>query len=72
VFVGGGAEIYKEALPLASTIHLTTIEAEYEGEVLFPQFSLDEFEEVSSERVEGEGAVPYVYRVYARKVPVEL
>lgn len=70
VFVGGGAEIYREALPLASTIHLTTIEAEYEGDVLFPEFSLDEFEEVSAERVEGE--VPYVYRVYKRKVPLEL
>lgn len=68
IFIGGGAEIYKEALPLATTIYLTTIERDFDGDVFFPEFSLDEFEEVSAERVEGE--VPYVYRVYKRRVPL--
>lgn len=36
VWVIGGAEIYRQMLPLAETLHLTHIDADYEGDVKFP------------------------------------
>ncbi len=36
VIVSGGGEIYRETLPMASTLHLSTIDIEPEGDVFFP------------------------------------
>ena len=38
VFILGGAEIYRLALPQANRIYLTEIEAEIEGDATFPEF----------------------------------
>ena len=37
-FIGGGAKIYAQALPLADRIYLTTVEAEVEADAFFPEF----------------------------------
>jgi len=39
VFVGGGVQLYREALPLAHTLILTIIGRDYEGDAFFPDFS---------------------------------
>jgi len=39
VFVAGGVQLYREALPLAHTLILTVIGREYEGDAFFPDFS---------------------------------
>jgi dihydrofolate reductase len=62
-FIIGGASLYEEALPLATEIHLTTIDRDVEGDVHFPA-DLSAFEEV--ERREGETA-HVVFRVLRRK-----
>ncbi|EKT0390722.1 dihydrofolate reductase, partial [Klebsiella pneumoniae] len=36
VIVSGGGEIYRETLPIASTLHVSTIDIEPEGDVFFP------------------------------------
>ncbi|MCY3884530.1 MAG: dihydrofolate reductase, partial [Gammaproteobacteria bacterium] len=36
VFVIGGTSVYEEALPLATRLYRTTIEAEIEGDTFFP------------------------------------
>lgn len=38
IFVAGGAEIYRQLLPLCSELFLTTIDAEPEGDAFFPEF----------------------------------
>lgn len=38
VCVIGGGEIYRQALPLADRIHLTLIDADYDGDAHFPAF----------------------------------
>lgn len=43
VFVIGGAQIFAQALPVATTILLTLIDQEVEGDVFFPTFSEKEF-----------------------------
>lgn len=47
----GGASLYAEALPLVTTIHLTRVDREAEGDAYFPEIG-DEFREV--ERREGD------------------
>ena len=47
IFVIGGAEIYKMALPTATTLYLTEIHRAYEGDTYFPTFDKSEWQEVS-------------------------
>jgi dihydrofolate reductase len=43
VFICGGAEVYRQALPLCSDLYLTLVKRTVEGDVFFPPFE-DEFE----------------------------
>lgn len=47
IFVIGGGELYKQALPLADKLYLTYIDKEIEGDIFFPDYS--EFQKVVSE-----------------------
>jgi dihydrofolate reductase len=67
-FVIGGAEIFRQALPLCDRIYVTEIQAEFEGDVLFPEFNLEEWEEISRERYRwDENALDYHFVVLDRK-----
>ena len=44
LMVIGGARMYAEALPLASTLHLTTIDKEFAGDTKIPDFTKYPFE----------------------------
>ena len=46
LFVIGGAEIYKMALPVATTLYLTEINQTYEGDAHFPAFDRHDWQEV--------------------------
>ncbi|WP_373462725.1 dihydrofolate reductase [Paenibacillus sp. V4I3] len=41
MFIAGGGEIYKEALPSADKLYLTVVEQEIEGNIYFPEFEKD-------------------------------
>jgi dihydrofolate reductase len=41
IHIGGGAEIYKQALPYVSRLHLTFFEGEKDGDTFFPEFEND-------------------------------
>jgi len=49
VFVIGGGEIYKQALPRASRLYLTIIEGSETGDVFFPEWREDFKKEISRE-----------------------
>lgn len=49
VFVIGGAQVFREAMPAAQTIYLTKVHTVVEGDVLFPELKEDEWELVSRE-----------------------
>lgn len=67
VFVIGGEEIYKLALPFADKIYLTKVEAEVDGDAFFPNLG-SEWEEVS--RIENpkdeNNEYPFVFYEYRR------
>lgn len=49
LMVIGGAEIYALALPLASRVHLTRVEAELEGDTWLPPFDVRTWREIARE-----------------------
>jgi len=51
VFVIGGSEIFKLALPLAWRIYLTEVSWPFEGDTFFPHFPETEFREVKREKL---------------------
>lgn len=52
VYIIGGGEIYRQALPLASDLHLTLVEERYpEADTHFPDLDWAEWQELEQERV---------------------
>lgn len=49
ICVIGGAEIFRQALPLARRIYLTRVEAQPEGDVFFPRADLSDWRTLSAE-----------------------
>ena len=65
IYIAGGGEIYVQALPLASGLHLTTIHAEVQGDVFFPSFAEADFELVTEQHYSSN--IDYTYRHYLRR-----
>ena len=65
VFICGGGELYREALPLADKLYLTIIEGEVDGDIFFPELPAGEFEE--TERRSGKGPPPCTFLVLVRR-----
>ncbi len=55
IMVIGGAQIYAEFLPKAHRMYLTIIDKEFEGDAYFPEYSKDEWNEISREDHEENG-----------------
>ena len=45
VFIVGGAEIYKLAMPLTNRIYLTIVHKEFDGDSFFPEIDTNEWHE---------------------------
>jgi dihydrofolate reductase len=49
VFIIGGAEIFKLALPLVDTLYVTHVYKEYPGDVYFPEVNWSEWKKIEEE-----------------------
>ena len=65
VFAIGGGEIYAQALPVASGVHLTTIQQEVEGDIFFPVFPTVDFTLVEEKFFKSN--IDYLYQHYKRR-----
>lgn len=68
LFVIGGAEVYRQFLPHAQVMHLTRIQAEFEGDTFFPAWHPDEWrltDAVLRERDE-KNAYDCIFETYER------
>jgi len=61
VFVIGGGELYRHALPLADELVLTEIDRDFEGDVLFPAWDRGAFREVSRESHHATAPIEFDY-----------
>jgi dihydrofolate reductase (trimethoprim resistance protein) len=63
-FVAGGGKIYKAMINQVDTLHISEIQIEPEGDVLFPEIPSD-FEIIFSQSFESN--LRYDYRIWAKK-----
>ena len=63
----GGAEIYRQALPLADRLILTEIDRDYAGDAFFPAFDQAEWQEVSRDVRVSESGLPFAFVTYERR-----
>lgn len=64
IFVGGGEDVFRQALPLARRIFLTVVHGAFEGDTFFPEVPLD-FRE--TERQEVPGTPPCTFLTFERR-----
>lgn len=62
VFVAGGGEIYREALPRADRLDLTEVDLEVEGDTFFPEIDEREWREISRAVHPADDRNPHPYR----------
>ena len=61
IFIIGGAELYREALPRAQRLEFTEIHAEFDGDTSFPPFPPDQWRETARECHGSEAGAPFRY-----------
>jgi dihydrofolate reductase len=68
IFVIGGAELYRAALPIAEVMHLTEVQGEFAGDAHFPDYDRAAWHEVGREsaRTAVEPPIAYDFVTYAR------
>ncbi len=64
VFVIGGSQAFKEALPLCTKLYVTWIEKDFVGNVYFPDFEISQFSEHEKESFIA--PFPHTYAVYKK------
>ncbi|MGU8121976.1 dihydrofolate reductase [Clostridium perfringens] len=64
VFIAGGGQVYKDAMPYVDRIYLTVIHKNVDGDTFFPQLNKNDFKKTYEEYVDGE--IPYTYYTYDR------
>ncbi|HPK06008.1 MAG TPA: dihydrofolate reductase [Bacteroidales bacterium] len=69
VFVIGGAEIYKQALPLCNKMYLTIVHHNFDGDTSFPPVDFSEWKLEKDEKhlQDDKNPYPYSFRTYIRK-----
>ncbi len=69
VFVAGGAEVYRHALPRAERLYLTVIHNDIEGDARFPELDPSQWTLTDEERHDPDdhNALPYTFRRYERR-----
>lgn len=69
VFIIGGGEIYQLALPQVRRIYLTWVDVEIEGDAFFPDWSQENFVQVSEEThpVDEKHAFPFKFLILEKR-----
>jgi len=67
VFVIGGGQIYKQALPLANKLYLTRVHADYDGDTFFPSVDTATWKLVSEEKGNPTTGPGYTFQNFVRK-----
>ncbi len=70
IFVIGGAEIFSETFAYADRLYITRIHHQFEGDTFFPEFNLNDWLLVSSEKgiKDEKNPFDYEFQVFDRKV----
>jgi dihydrofolate reductase len=61
IMIVGGADLYREALPLADRIYLTAIDADVPGDVYFPEYDRTAWRERAREHHAADARHAYAF-----------
>lgn len=64
-FIAGGAEIYKESLPMVNTLYITEVDIEVDGDTFYPEFR-DQFKKVHSSDTITENGISFRFTKWVR------
>ena len=67
VFIIGGGEIYKQALPIADRLFITLIDDEFKGDAYFPEISDGNWESTFDESHITDDGLGYCFLDYVRR-----
>lgn len=69
LFVAGGGEIYRQALPWVDRLLVTEVEAEVEGDTYFPAIAPEEWQKTDWEihAADDKNPFPYTFIAYVRR-----
>ncbi len=68
IWIIGGAEIYREFLPLADRLELTLIDTASDGDTFFPSFDPSEWNiTVEPHESDEKNLFPYIFQTFVRK-----
>lgn len=65
IFIIGGGEIYKQALPLVDKLYITKVKGDFKATTFFPKYT-SQFTQVSQHHPLKEGPNQYVYQTFLR------
>lgn len=68
VFIVGGAELYRDALPLAERLYFTRVLARVEGDTFFPTYDTRQWQQMSIEHhsADAKNQYPFNFEYYER------
>lgn len=71
IFIVGGAELYRQAIPLVDTLYITEIQQDVAGDAHFPELDKSEWQEAARDVRSQETPQPldYHFVTYRRKQP---
>ena len=69
LFIIGGGQIYKEALPLCDLLEITEVEAEPDGDTFFPEIDPKIWQEIEREEfpADDKNEFPYAFVTYIKR-----
>lgn len=68
IFVIGGADLFRMALPLANRLHITQIDQDFAGDTLFPEIDLGkDYDVTEKSEMNAEGGIPYRFMTVVPK-----
>ncbi len=69
IFVIGGANVYKQAIPFADKLYITKVNCSPEGDVFFPEFNKNDWHLINEEPhlKDEKNEYNYTFKVYERK-----
>lgn len=65
LYIGGGALLYAQALPLCDFLYITKIHHAFKADTFFPPFDENRYALLLQKRVEGN--IPYTFYTYGKK-----
>ena len=66
VFVIGGADIYRQALPLAHRLYLTEVAQDFDADAFFPDHLESDWKEISRSGQKSKSGLEFAFAVYQR------